>query len=141
MPLTPAAVFLGAAKVGSCSDIALDITSSTGSGGRGWVAVGWLVNGTGPSGAPLPAANLTALRNYTEQWSADAPGLAERWSEWASASRDTRRSRQNLAACRSPFRAVKWYGSRVAAQRPCGSRRALARWRCRCCVASFIFVI
>ena len=31
-PLVPEAVFLGASRVGSCSDIALDITSSTGSG-------------------------------------------------------------------------------------------------------------
>ena len=55
-PLTPAALFLGAAKVGSCSDVALDITSSYGSGGRAWVRVGWTVNGS------LPARNLTALR-------------------------------------------------------------------------------
>ena len=57
-PLVPAAVFLGASKVGSCSDIALDITSSTGSGGRNWVGVSWTINGT------LPAHNLTKLKEY-----------------------------------------------------------------------------
>ena len=60
-PLVPEAVFLGASRVGSCSDIALDITSSTGSGGRGWVQVGWTVNGT------LPPRNLTLLREYVAE--------------------------------------------------------------------------
>ena len=57
-PLVPSAVFLGASKIGSCSDISLDITSSTGSGGRNWVGVGWTINGS------RPAHTLTARQEY-----------------------------------------------------------------------------
>ena len=67
VPLVPEALFLGASKVGSCSDLSLDITSSTGSGGRDWVRVDWVVNGT------LPPHNLTKLREYASAWSAASP--------------------------------------------------------------------
>lgn len=63
--LVPAAVFVAAESIGSCSDIKIDATASTGSGGRDWVLADWSVN------ASLPAANLTELRNYTSKWSAN----------------------------------------------------------------------
>ena len=56
-PLMPAAVFVAPERVGSCSDIAIDATASTGSGGRGWMSAAWSVNCS-----TLPPANLTALR-------------------------------------------------------------------------------
>ena len=57
--LVPEVVFVGAASIGSCSDVDLDLSSSAGSGGRDWVAVSWNVSSS------LRAANTTALRNYT----------------------------------------------------------------------------
>ena len=64
--LTPVAVFVGADKIGSCSDVDLDVSNSVGSGGRSWVAAMWLVNGS------LPAQNFTALREYVATQSVDA---------------------------------------------------------------------
>ena len=57
-PLTPVAQYVGAASVGACSDLAIDATTSTGSGGRAWTSIAWSVNGT------LPARNLTELRAH-----------------------------------------------------------------------------
>ena len=56
-PLVPAAVFVAPERVGSCSDIAIDATASTGGGGRGWASAAWSVNCS-----VLPPANLTTLR-------------------------------------------------------------------------------
>ena len=42
-PDTPAAVIFGPATVGSCSDLALDGSGSTGSGGRAWAVAIWNV--------------------------------------------------------------------------------------------------
>ena len=57
-PLVPAAVFVAPERVGSCSDIEIDATASTGGGGRGWTIAAWSVNCS-----TLPPANLTALRS------------------------------------------------------------------------------
>ena len=64
--LTPVAIFQGANKIGLCSDVDLDVSTSVGSGGRNWLTTTWLVNGS------LPAQNLTALREYAAAWSVDA---------------------------------------------------------------------
>ena len=56
-PLLPAAVFVAPERVGSCSDITIDATASTGGGGRGWTSATWSVNCS-----TVPPANLTALR-------------------------------------------------------------------------------
>ena len=65
-PLTPIAVFVGSQSIGSCSDVGIDLTTSIGSGGRGWNVVKWTVNGS------LPDANLTEIRNYIETWNVAA---------------------------------------------------------------------
>jgi hypothetical protein len=56
-PLVPEAVFVAPERVGSCSDISIDATASTGGGGRGWTSAAWSVNCSA-----LQPANLTALR-------------------------------------------------------------------------------
>lgn len=57
-PLMPVALFVAPGQVGSCSDLTIDATSSTGSGGRGWQTAVWTVNGS------LPDKNLTLVRSF-----------------------------------------------------------------------------
>ena len=55
----PVAAFVGPDQVGSCSDLSIDATGSTGSGGRDWRAAVWTVhNGS------LPDMNLTLIRSF-----------------------------------------------------------------------------
>ena len=65
VPLVPAAVFVGPSRVGQCSDISLDVSTSSGSGGRDWVAVDWAVNSSLPIRSDVNGSqNLTVIRNY-----------------------------------------------------------------------------
>ena len=61
-PLTPVAVFVGSQSIGSCSEVAIDLTASVGTGGRGWSIAEWTVNSS------LPDANLTDLRAFLAAW-------------------------------------------------------------------------
>ena len=58
-PLLPSAVFNSPTSIGSCSDVEIDASASTGGGGRNFAAVRWRVNST-----TLPPANLTAVQVF-----------------------------------------------------------------------------
>jgi len=65
VPLVPSAVFVGASRVGQCSDISLDVSTSSGSGGRDWLLVDWAVNSSLPVRSDINGSqNLTTVRNY-----------------------------------------------------------------------------
>ena len=60
-PSLPAAALSTAKTIGSCDNILLDPTASTGSGGRPWKSVVWYVSGTGSSANSAPT--LTSFLN------------------------------------------------------------------------------
>ena len=73
-PVVPEPLLVGARSVGSCSDVSIDATTSTGGGGRAWKHVRWWLDENSTS----VATNLTSLHHYlaaaTDE--ADATGAA-----------------------------------------------------------------
>ena len=67
-PVVPVASLVGATRVGSCSDVEIDASASTGSGGREWAAVEWFVNVTGDANGHH--VNLTQVRAVAARASA-----------------------------------------------------------------------
>jgi hypothetical protein len=59
-PTTPLVSISAPSSVGSCDDISLDISSSSGSGGRGWLRVSITVTSTGST------ANTTIVQEYID---------------------------------------------------------------------------
>jgi hypothetical protein len=61
LPIIPTVSLSGPSTIGSCTDLRMDPTATSGNGGRGWSKLVWSVSGTG---VHIFSANLTSIADF-----------------------------------------------------------------------------